>query len=75
MKAISILGSTGSIGTNTLAVIDAFPGSFKVVGLSAGNDAKGLAAQVAKFRPCVVSVATEEAMKTCLLYTSPSPRD
>ena len=63
MKAISILGSTGSIGTNTLAVIDAFPGSFKVVGLSAGNDAKGLAAQVAKFRPCVVSVATEEAMK------------
>jgi 1-deoxy-D-xylulose-5-phosphate reductoisomerase len=64
MKAISILGSTGSIGTNTLAVIDAFPGSFKVVGLSAGNDAKGLAAQVAKFRPCVVSVATEEAMKT-----------
>lgn len=64
MKAISILGSTGSIGTNTLAVIDAFPGSFKVVGLSAGNDAKGLAAQVAKFRPRVVSVATEEAMKT-----------
>ncbi len=64
MKAISILGSTGSIGTNTLAVIDAFPDSFQVVGLSAGNDAKGLAAQVAKFRPRVVSVATEEAMKT-----------
>jgi len=64
MKAISILGSTGSIGTNTLAVIDAFPDSFKVVGLSAGNDARALAAQVAKFRPRVVSVATEEAMKT-----------
>ena len=63
MKAISILGSTGSIGTNTLAVIDAFPDSFKVVGLSAGNDAKGLAAQVAKFRPRVVSVATEDAMR------------
>ena len=64
MKAISILGCTGSIGTNTLAVIRAFPNRFRVVGLAAGNDAKGLAAQVAKFRPRVVSVATAEAMKT-----------
>ena len=63
MKAISILGSTGSIGTNTLAVIGAFPGSFNVVGLAAGNDAKGLAAQIAKFRPRVVSVATESALE------------
>ncbi len=61
MKAISILGSTGSIGTNTLAVIRAFPDRFRVVGLSAGNDAKGLAAQIAAFRPRVVSVATMEA--------------
>ena len=61
MKTISILGSTGSIGTNTLAVIRAFPDQFRVVGLAAGNDAKGLAAQVAAFKPKVVSVATEEA--------------
>jgi len=61
MKAISILGATGSIGTSTLAVIRAFPDRFRVVGLAAGHDAKGLAAQVEAFRPRVVSVATPEA--------------
>ena len=64
MKAISILGCTGSIGTNTLAVIRAFPNRFRVVGLAAGNDAKGLAAQVETFKPKVVSVATEQARST-----------
>jgi 1-deoxy-D-xylulose-5-phosphate reductoisomerase len=64
MKAISILGCTGSIGTNTLAVIRAFPDRFRVVGLSAGNDAKGLAAQIEVFHPKVVSVATEQTLKT-----------
>lgn len=62
MKAISILGCTGSIGTNTLAVIRAFPDRFRVVGLAAGNDAKGLAAQIETFRPKVVSVANEQAL-------------
>lgn len=64
MKAISILGCTGSIGTNTLAVIRAFPDRFRVVGLAAGNDAKGLAGQIETFKPKVVSVATEEARRT-----------
>ena len=64
MKAISILGCTGSIGTNTLAVIRAFPDRFRVVGLAAGNDAKGLAAQIEAFRPRVVSVATAEVLQT-----------
>ncbi len=64
MKAISILGSTGSIGTNTLAVIRAFPDRFRVTGLAAGNDAKGLAAQIAEHRPKVVSVATEAVLST-----------
>jgi 1-deoxy-D-xylulose-5-phosphate reductoisomerase len=62
MKSVSILGSTGSIGTNTLAVVRAFPERFRVVGLSAGNDAKGLAAQIADFKPKVISVATPEAL-------------
>jgi 1-deoxy-D-xylulose-5-phosphate reductoisomerase len=61
MKAISILGATGSIGTSTLAVVRAFPDRFRVVGLSAGKDVKGLAPQIEAFRPGVVSVATEEA--------------
>ncbi len=64
MKAISILGCTGSIGTNTLAVIRAFPDRFRVVGLSAGNDAKGLAAQIEAFKPKVISVANEGVLQT-----------
>ena len=38
MKKISILGSTGFIGTNTLKIIAAFPERYKVVGLAAGSN-------------------------------------
>ena len=62
MKAISILGSTGSIGQSTLAVIDAFPEHFRVVGLSAGANVEKLAAQIARFRPRIVSVSSPEAL-------------
>ena len=37
MKSIVILGSTGSIGTNTLDIVERFPDEFRVVGLTAGN--------------------------------------
>ena len=37
MKNIVILGSTGSIGTNTLDIVDRFPDEFRVVGLTAGS--------------------------------------
>lgn len=60
MKAISILGSTGSIGTNTLRVIDRFPERFRVVGLAAGRRIRELGDQIAKYRPAIVSVANEE---------------
>ena len=41
MKTIVILGSTGSIGTNTLDIVDRFPEEFRVAGLTAGsNDEK-----------------------------------
>ena len=56
MKGLSILGSTGSIGTNVLRVVDAFPGRFEVVGLAAGGNVERLAEQVALYRPKVVSV-------------------
>ena len=36
MKTIIILGSTGSIGTNTLDIVQRFPGEFRVAGLTAG---------------------------------------
>jgi 1-deoxy-D-xylulose-5-phosphate reductoisomerase len=57
MKGLSILGSTGSIGTNVLRVVDAFPGRFEVVGLAAGGNVEVLAEQVARHRPRIVSVA------------------
>ena len=61
MKGLSILGSTGSVGTNVLRVVDAFPDRFRIVGLSAGGNVERLAAQVARYRPCVASVATPAA--------------
>jgi 1-deoxy-D-xylulose-5-phosphate reductoisomerase len=61
MKGLSILGSTGSVGTNVLRVVDAFPDRFRIVGLSAGGNIERLAGQVARYRPRVVSVATPAA--------------
>jgi 1-deoxy-D-xylulose-5-phosphate reductoisomerase len=61
MKGLSILGSTGSVGTNVLKVVEAFPSRFQVVGLSAGSNVERLAEQIAHHRPQIVSVATEAA--------------
>jgi 1-deoxy-D-xylulose-5-phosphate reductoisomerase len=61
MKGLSILGCTGSVGTNVLRVVEAFPDRFSVVGLAAGRNVERLAEQVARHRPRVVSVATAEA--------------
>ena len=58
-KNISILGSTGSIGLQTLEVISSFPNRFKVIGLAAKNNINVLAEQVKKFSPKIVSVDTE----------------
>jgi 1-deoxy-D-xylulose-5-phosphate reductoisomerase len=62
MKRISILGSTGSIGQSALAVIDAHPDRLSVVGLAAGENAEKLAAQVARYRPRVVAMASGAAV-------------
>lgn len=59
MKTISILGSTGSIGSNTLKVIASYPNEFRVVGLSAGKNVALLADQVESVRPEVVSAGNE----------------
>ncbi len=57
MKTLSLLGSTGSIGMNVLAVVRQFPDRFRVAGLSAGRRVDLLAEQVREFRPEVVSIA------------------
>ncbi len=61
MKRISILGSTGSVGEQTLAVVQAFPDRFRVTALAAGQRALKLAQQVKQFRPELVSVADPAA--------------
>jgi 1-deoxy-D-xylulose-5-phosphate reductoisomerase len=58
MKAISILGSTGSIGCNTLKVIDHL-GDTRVVAMAAGRNAAKFAEQIAKYRPEIVSCDEE----------------
>jgi 1-deoxy-D-xylulose-5-phosphate reductoisomerase len=57
MKHVAILGSTGSIGTSALAVVDAHPDRLRVVALAAGGNAEALAAQIARYRPRVVALA------------------
>ena len=64
MRDVVILGSTGSIGTQTLEVIDQRRELFRVVGLSAGGGSiKRLARQVLDFQPAVVGVARASAVQ------------
>ena len=57
MKRIAILGSTGSVGEQTLDVAAAHPDRYQVVALAAGRRVEKLAEQVRRFRPPLVSVA------------------
>lgn len=68
-KKLTILGSTGSIGRNTLAVIEALSPQYSVVGLAAGRNSKLLASQVGRFKPEMVSLQKEsdaELLRRCL---------
>jgi 1-deoxy-D-xylulose-5-phosphate reductoisomerase len=58
LKKIAILGSTGSIGRQTLAVVDAMPGRFAVSALAAGSNLEELSQQISRHHPELVSVAT-----------------
>src|SRR3989304_8311216 len=57
---ISVLGSTGSIGTQTLEVVDQFKSQLKVVGLAAGGNVSLLKKQIKKYHPKAVSVKKEK---------------
>jgi len=56
MKNVVLLGSTGSIGTSTLKVVEDFPSELRLVGLAAGNNASLLAEQALRHRPALVSI-------------------
>jgi 1-deoxy-D-xylulose-5-phosphate reductoisomerase len=63
MRALAILGSTGSIGTQALDVVRRSPDRFKVEGLAAGSRHELLVGQVREFMPPLVAIADEEAAK------------
>ncbi|MFC3124722.1 1-deoxy-D-xylulose-5-phosphate reductoisomerase [Pseudoroseomonas globiformis] len=61
-RRITVLGSTGSVGRSTVALLDAAPpGKFEVAALVAGRDAEGLAAQALRLRPAMAVLADEQA--------------
>jgi 1-deoxy-D-xylulose-5-phosphate reductoisomerase len=59
LKHIGILGSTGSIGTSTLSIIEQYPERFAVASLAAGSNVDLAFAQCERWRPSIVSMATE----------------
>jgi len=61
MKRIAILGSTGSIGQSTLSIVESYPDRFQVATLAAGNNTEAIFEQTLRWKPQVVSVATEAA--------------
>lgn len=61
MKTIVILGSTGSIGTNTLDIVERFPDEFRVVGLTAATNDEKLEEQIRRFQPRMVALSNESA--------------
>jgi len=62
VKAITLLGSTGSIGTQTLDIVAQYPEQFRIVGLAAGRNVDMLAQQIRRFRPSIAAICQEEKL-------------
>ncbi|BAC08593.1 1-deoxy-D-xylulose 5-phosphate reductoisomerase [Thermosynechococcus vestitus BP-1] len=62
VKALNLLGSTGSIGTQTLDIVAQYPDRFRVVGLAAGRNLERLIPQIRQFQPEIVSIADPEQL-------------
>ncbi|MEM7555503.1 MAG: 1-deoxy-D-xylulose-5-phosphate reductoisomerase [Cyanobacteria bacterium P01_A01_bin.84] len=76
MKAITLLGSTGSIGTQTLDIVAQHSEQFRIVGLATGQNIEMLAEQVRQFRPEIVAIYAEEklsALKEAISDIDPQP--
>ena len=61
-KRLTILGSTGSIGKSTLAIVKACPDAFSITALVAGQDWKTLSEQALVFQPSMIGIADEAAL-------------
>lgn len=73
-KKLSLLGSTGSIGKNVLAVVRQFSDRFTITGLSAGRNIEELARQVLEFEPQCISVADEDLVASLAELLPPAYR-
>ncbi|WP_121969707.1 1-deoxy-D-xylulose-5-phosphate reductoisomerase [Leptolyngbya sp. BC1307] len=76
MKAISLLGSTGSIGTQTLDIVEHHPDQFRLVGIAAGSNVALLAQQVMQFKPKIVALCDESKLpdlKAAIAELDPQP--
>jgi 1-deoxy-D-xylulose-5-phosphate reductoisomerase len=73
MKRLAILGSTGSIGRSTLAVVAEHPEEFSVAALAAGKNVALLAEQIRRFQPVLVSVQDEARAAQLREHIGPGP--
>lgn len=72
MKSISVLGSTGSIGCNTLKTVEHLKDEFCIVALAAGSNTDKLTEQIGKFQPEIVAVKDENCAEELLRKLSES---
>jgi 1-deoxy-D-xylulose-5-phosphate reductoisomerase len=75
-KSVTILGSTGTIGQQTLEVLDSLQGEYAVIALAAGKNAELLSRQIRRFRPnyvCVQDEQVRDILITLLADVSPLP--
>lgn len=76
MKAITLLGSTGSIGTQTLDIVTQYPDQFRIVGLAAGRNVDLFAQQIRQFQPEIVALSDAsklDELKAAIATLSPQP--
>jgi len=62
-KGIALLGCTGSVGQNTLKVVEKYPERFRIVAMAGGWNVEKMAEQVLQFRPLLVSMADRDSME------------
>jgi 1-deoxy-D-xylulose-5-phosphate reductoisomerase len=76
VKSITLLGSTGSIGTQTLEILTHHPNQFRLVGLAAGSNVELLAAQIRQFQPEIVALCDAQKLpdlKAAIANLDPQP--
>jgi len=76
VKPITLLGSTGSIGTQTLDIVAEYPDQFQIVGLAARRNAEMLAQQIRQFRPQIAAICDSDQLgilKEAIADLDPQP--